>query len=175
MNEHTFQIALVATGALIGLASSLLAVLLTSHQAKVRHRKSRLAHIHELIGKRCALRGSDPQEEMKVWSKWLKTKDASRLDRIAFMTGFVETNNIQLQEIIQANSAQQAILAESETETARLRQKLDQLIEERAAQESMKSALESKKGILEAKEKQLEQSHRSSQDSTTRGFDSNAT
>lgn len=175
MTEHAFQIVLVATGALIGLASSLLAVWLTSLQAKVRHRRDRLAHIHELIGKRCALRGSDPQEEMDVWSKWLKTKDALRSDRIAFMAGFLETNNVELQEVIQERSRRQAMLAEAEAETAKLQRELDRLTEEKVTLELTKSALKSKKEALEAQKSQLEQSDRPSQVSPARGFDANAT
>lgn len=146
MSEHTFQILLVVAGALI----SLVTVWLTSVQARAHHRKDRLARIHELIGKRCALRGSDPLEEEEVWSKWLKTKDASRLDRIAFLAGFVEINSMQLQEIIQAGSRQQAMLAETEAATANLQREVNRLMQERDALESEKNALESKKDALEA-------------------------
>ncbi len=149
MSEHAFQIVLIAVGGLIGFGSSLAAAWLASHHANTRHRKDRLARIHELMGIRCALRDSDPREEEAVWSKWLKTNDARKLDRIAFMAGFFETNNMQLKELIEERSIQQVRVAEAEAKTAKLQQELDDLMVKRDALASKKAALESEKQQLD--------------------------
>lgn len=151
MSEHAFQILLVVVGGLIGLVSSLIAAWLTSRRAAVHHRKDRVARIHELIGTRCALRGSDPQEEEEVWSEWLKTNDASRLDRVAFMVGFFETNTMQLQKVLQECSNRETMLADAEAEKVTLQREVDFLVQEKDALESKRDALETQKRQLEEK------------------------
>jgi hypothetical protein len=133
MNDHTFQILLVVAGGAIGLLGSLLSSWLTWRYAKERMRRERISGVHELIGQRCALRDTFPStSEMDSWKNWFEL-GARNVDQVAFMKGFLQTNNIQLGEILEDTKRNEAILEKAKAEIVELEAKVDGLKEQRSS------------------------------------------